>query len=232
VAGGVREAVAPALYGGPVDHPGEDRPGFAVVDVETTGFAPETERIVEVGVVVLDRAGAEVGAFCTLVDPDRHPGPTHIHGITAAMVSGAPSFAAVRPHLAELLSGRVVVGHNVDGFDLGFLRAECRRSGGERAVPGPGPTLDTLQVAQYHLGLAGRASLAECCTHSGLRWADHHSALGDARVTAELFRAMRGQLGDDLLDLDRALSRAHGSTWPGASVVAPAVRDRADVLTG
>ncbi len=58
------------------------RPGFAVVDVETTGFVPEEERIVEVGVVVLDRAGREAGSFCTLVDPGRDPGPTHIHGIT------------------------------------------------------------------------------------------------------------------------------------------------------
>ncbi|HEY5096793.1 MAG TPA: 3'-5' exonuclease [Acidimicrobiales bacterium] len=215
-----------------MDHPGEQLPGFAVVDVETTGFAPDTERIVEVGVVVLDRAGAEVGAFCTLVDPDRHPGPTHIHGITPAMVSGAPSFAAVRPHLAELLSGRVVVGHNVDDFDLSFLRAECRRSGGAGAVPRAGPTLDTLQVAQHHLGLAGRASLAECCTHYGLSWADHHSALGDARVTAALFCAMRGQLGDEVLGVDRALARARFSTWPGGSVVPPAVRARADAPTG
>jgi DNA polymerase III epsilon subunit family exonuclease len=215
-----------------VDHPGEHPPGFAVVDVETTGFAPDTERIVEIGVVVLDRAGAEVGAFCTLVDPDRDPGPTHIHGITPAMVSGAPSFAAVRPHLAQLLSGRVVVGHNVDRFDLTFLRAECRRSGGEGVVPGPGPTLDTLHVAQHHLGLRGRATLAECCTHYGLSWADHHSALGDARVTAALFRAMRGQLGDDRLGLDRALARARFSRWPGGSVVPPAVRARADALTG
>jgi DNA polymerase III epsilon subunit family exonuclease len=215
-----------------VDHPGEHLPGFAVVDVETTGFAPDTERIVEVGVVVLDRTGTEVGAFTTLVDPDRDPGPTHIHGITPAMVSGAPSFAAVRPHLAELLSGRVVVGHNVDGFDLGFLRAECRRSGGEGAVPGAGPTLDTLLVAQCQLGLAGRATLAECCTHYGLSWADHHSALGDARVTSALFRAMRGQLGDHVLGLGRALARARFSTWPGGSVVPPAVRARADALTG
>ncbi len=216
----------------PVDHPGQRPPGFAVVDVETTGFAPDHERIVEVGVVVLDRAGAEVGAFCTLVDPDRDPGPTHIHGITPAMVAGAPSFAAVRPYLAELLSGRVVVGHNVDDFDLTFLRAECRRSGGEGAVPGPIPTLDTLSVAQYHLGLQGRASLVECCTHYGLSWADHHSALGDARVTAALFLEMRRQLGDVMLGLEEALARARFSAWPGGSVVPPAVRARADALTG
>ena len=54
---------------GSVDDPGEHRSGFAVIDVETTGFSPELERIVEVGVVLLDPSGHEIGAFCTLVDP-------------------------------------------------------------------------------------------------------------------------------------------------------------------
>jgi len=213
-----------------VDHRLELRPGFAVVDVETTGFAPEEERIIEVGVVVLDGEGQEVDSFCTLVDPGRDTGPTHIHGITASMVSGAPTFSGIRPYLAGLLSGRVVVGHNVDRFDLAFLRAECRRSGGEQAVPGPLSTVDTLRVAQHHLGLRGRATLVDCCAHYGLSWDDHHSALGDARVTAALFVAMRGQLGDQLLGLDP--DRSWRPTWPGASDVAPVVRARADALTG
>ena len=215
---------------GAVDPSGDRRPGFAVVDVETTGFDPHEDRIVEVGVVVLDPAGGEVGSFRSLVDPGRDPGPTHIHGITPAMVAGAPTFAGIGRSLAGLLTGRVVVGHNVDRFDLAFLRAECRRSGGEQAVPGPLSTVDTLRVAQHHLGLRGRATLVDCCAHYGLSWDDHHSALGDARVTAALFVAMRGQLGDQLLGLDP--DRSWRPTWPGASDVAPVVRARADALTG
>jgi DNA polymerase-3 subunit epsilon len=217
---------------GGVDHLPEHRSGFAVIDLETTGFAPEVERIVEVGVVVLDRGGKEVGSFCTLVDPGRDPGPTHIHGITASMVDGAPTFAAIQPYLAAMLSGRVVVGHNVERFDLAFLRAECRRSGGDGMVPGPLPTVDTLRVAQHHLDMRGRATLVDCCTHFGLRWADHHSALGDARVTAALFCSMRGRLGDDVLDLDQGLERAVRAEWPGRSDTPPAVRARTDALTG
>jgi DNA polymerase III subunit epsilon len=212
-----------------VESAGECRSGFAVVDVETTGFSPEDERIIEVGVVILDPAGAELSSFCTLVDPDRHPGPTHIHGISARMLAGAPTFTSIQPFLADQLSGRVVVGHNVDGFDLAFLRAECRRTGGEDLVPGHVPTVDTLGVALQHLGLPGRARLVDCCAHFGLSWRDHHSALGDARVTAALLRSMRRQLGDDNLRLIEVLNQAQGSEWPGASGVPPVVRGRADV---
>ena len=201
------------------------RPGFAVVDLETTGFSPERERVVEVAVVVLDPDGHEVDAFCTLVDPECGPGPTHVHGITAEMLVGAPTFAGIHPYLAGLLSGRVVVGHNVDRFDLAFLLAECRRLG-EALVPGSVTTLDTLQVAQAYLDLPGKARLVDCCDRYHLTWDDHHSALGDARVTAALFGAMRAELGDDMLRTDRLLAEGAGPAWPGRSDVRPVAHGR------
>jgi len=215
-----------------VGFPGEHGSGFAVIDVETTGFSPEDERIVEVGVVVLDPTGQEIGAFCTLVNPGCDPGPTHIHGISADMLAGAPTFAAIHPYLADRLSGKVVVGHNVDTFDIPFIRAECRRDGGEDLVPGPVVSVDTLVVAQAHLGLQGRARLVDCCTHFGLSWDDHHSALGDARVTAALFRSMRAQLGDGLLGIADLLAAAGRTVWPGTSRMAPFVHGRSESLAG
>jgi DNA polymerase III epsilon subunit-like protein len=208
---------------GTVKVPGDDRSGFAVIDVETTGISPDEERIVEVGVVILGPDGRETGSFCTLIDPGCDPGPTFVHRITPQMLVGAPTFAAIQPFLAETLSGRVLVGHNIDDFDLAFLRAECARAGGVGLVPAGVPTVDTLCVAQAQLHLRGKARLVECCTHFGISWDDHHSALGDARVTAALFRSMRAQLGDDALGIDTVLSAATGTSWPGASPVRPPV---------
>ena len=200
-------------------------PGFAVVDLETTGFSPHEERIVEVAVVVLDVRGVEQDAFCTLVDPERGPGPTHVHGITAGMLEGAPTFADVHPYVAGMLSGRVVVGHNVDRFDLAFLLAECRRLG-DGVAPEAVTTLDTLQVAQAYLDLPGKARLVDCCDRYRLTWDDHHSALGDARVTAALFGAMRSELGDDVLDLDRLLAEGLTLRWPGEAAARPVAHGR------
>jgi DNA polymerase III epsilon subunit-like protein len=197
-----------------------------VVDVETTGMVASDERIVEIAVVVMEPDGTVDEAFCTLLDPGRPPGPTHIHGITAAMVEGAPRFGAVHAHLAALFSGRVVIGHNVDDFDLGFLRAECHRHGGDALVPGDVPLIDTLVVARELLGLHGRASLVDCCDRFGLSWDDHHSALGDARITAALFAAMRTDLGDEVLGVSTQLVRAGASAWPGAGGARPAVHGR------
>jgi DNA polymerase III epsilon subunit-like protein len=142
------------------------------------------------------------------------------------MLAGAPTFASVHPYLAHQLSGRVVVGHNVEGFDLAFLRAECRRTGGEALVPGDVATVDTLAVAHRDLALDGGSSLVDCCAHFGLSWEDHHSALGDARVTAALLAAMRARLGDEALELIEVLDRARDSRWPGASALPPQVQVR------
>jgi DNA polymerase-3 subunit epsilon len=202
------------------------RPGFAVVDVETTGFDPAAQRIVEIGVVILDAEGRELSSFCSLVDPGCDPGPTHIHGISSLMLDGAPSFAAIHPYVADQLTGRVMVGHNVDGFDQAFLEAECRRVGGEELAPQNVATVDTLVVAQEHLGLEGGAKLVDCCDHFGLSWTDHHSALGDARVTAALFRCLRETLGDEALGISSALEVAGEAIWPGASATMPLVTDR------
>jgi DNA polymerase-3 subunit epsilon len=203
----------------------DHRQGFAVVDLETTGFSPQEERVVEVAVVVLDARGEEQDSFCTLIDPERDPGPTHVHGITAEMLVGAPTFAGVHPYVAGMLSGRIVVGHNVDRFDLAFLVAECTRLG-DGVAPGPVTTIDTLSVAQAYLDLPGKARLVDCCDRYLLTWDDHHSALGDARVTAALFGAMRSELGDDLLGMDRLLAEASERTWPGAGTARPLAHGR------
>lgn len=191
--------------------------GFAVVDVETTGFSPETERIVEVAVVVLDGEGTEIELFCTLLDPGGAPGPTHIHGITAEMVQGAPTFSEIHPYLAQLLSGRILVGHNVDRFDLPFLLSECRRAGGPSAVPPVVVTLDTLESAWRHVDLPGKARLVDCCDYFGLTWDDHHSALGDARITGRLLTALRSHVGDEQLGLVELFDQAATVRWPLAT---------------
>ncbi|MHB1711392.1 MAG: 3'-5' exonuclease [Acidimicrobiales bacterium] len=209
-----------------MDESASMQPGFAVVDVETTGFSAAYHRIVEVAVVLTDPAGAEIEAFCTLVDPGRDPGPTHVHGITAAMVEGAPTFGHIHPYLANLLSGRVLVGHNVGGFDLDFLRAECRRHGGDAMLPSDVPLVDTLVTARDRLDLYGRARLVDCCDYFELTWDDHHSALGDARVTVALFAAMREKLGDESMGIVGLMARAGGVRWPGAADVRPLVRGR------
>lgn len=156
--------------------------GFAVVDVETTGLSPRSERVVSIGVVLLDPRGRTEHEWSTLVDPQGPVGATHIHGICDADVVGAPVFAALVEPLVGLLRGRVLTGHNIS-FDQGFLKYEFGRAGwGWPSVP----TLCTLKESMYFLPHLDRRRLPDCCWASGINLDHAHSALHDARATAQL----------------------------------------------
>ena len=94
----------------------------AVIDVETTGLSPRTDRIVEVGVVLLDSRGDVEAEFETLVNPGRDVGPTGLHGIrapgltpmssvskqTAVLVCGDPHSQSGKASKARALGVRVI----------------------------------------------------------------------------------------------------------------------------
>lgn len=157
--------------------------GYAVVDVETTGFAARgSDRIVEVAVVQLDSTGRVTGEWCTLLNPGRDLGPQHVHRIRAADVWHAPTFAQAAGALAARLAGRVVVAHNLS-FDARFLTAEFARIGVDLPVSG----LCTMRLADRYLPDRAGRSLRACCEAAGVVLESAHSALYDARATARLF---------------------------------------------
>ena len=167
---------------------GADR--VVVVDTETTGFRP-SDRIVEVAAVTLDLDGNMMDEWATLIDPGRDVGPTHIHGVTAHMVAGAPTFSSVAGDLAERLNGAVFAAHNVP-FDARMLGYEYQRCGVPFQID---IALDTLT--------ATRAKLAVACTSHGVELLEAHAALNDARATAQLLVAcatlLRGTVATPLV---------------------------------
>jgi DNA polymerase-3 subunit epsilon len=159
---------------------------YAVVDVETTGLDPTIDRIVEIAVVRCDERGRAVSEWSTLVQPDRDPGPTAVHGLTAADLEAAPRFAQVLPELLRQVDGSVVAAHNL-AFDAAFLATECRRAGD----PGPsGLGLCTLNLARALYPHRPGYSLASCTAEAGIDHSGAHRALADARVTALLLDRM------------------------------------------
>ncbi|WP_159066857.1 exonuclease domain-containing protein [Cellulomonas timonensis] len=160
--------------------------GYAVLDLETTGFsATRDDRVLEVAVVLLDAKGVVEQEWCTLLDPGRDLGAEERRGIPRADVALAPSFAEVAPWLVRLLGGRVLVGHNV-GFDVRFLQAELDRAGTTLRLD-PEHCLCTMRLARDRLPGASRG-LAVCCELAGVPYDGAQSALGDARASAGLLR--------------------------------------------
>ena len=157
---------------------------WVVVDVETTGGAPERgHRVTEVAAVRVSQ-GRVSETYCTLVNPERRI-PSMIStltGITDAMVAGAPPFRDVAPAVADALRGRVFVAHNA-AFDWRFLCAEMDRTMGYQL---DGRQLCTVRLARKLLPHLPSRSLGALADYFGLHIASRHRALDDAVATAEL----------------------------------------------
>ncbi|MGI6566779.1 MAG: exonuclease domain-containing protein, partial [Limnochordia bacterium] len=93
--------------------------------------------------------GNLVDEWETLVNPLREVGAAEIHGLTAADVYAAPTFDEILPELVSLLSGRMLVAHNL-AFDARFLAAEFARAGHAVELDGSAG-LCTMRVAEYYL---------------------------------------------------------------------------------
>ncbi|WP_433247010.1 exonuclease domain-containing protein [Streptosporangium sp. CA-135522] len=172
------------------------RQGYVVVDVETTGFSPaKGDRICEIALVSLDADGTTVDEWHSLIDPRRGTGAVHVHGITEAMVDGAPVIEEVLDEVWQRIAGRVLVAHNIS-FDLRFLKV----------LPGSHWLTETLCTQRLAPDFVpdGKWTLGACCERVGIPFANAHAALPDAHATAELLRFYLRQGLSWRRELDRA----------------------------
>ena len=155
---------------------------WAVVDVETSGFQPDTGRVLSVAALVLDPAGRPKQRFSSLVNAGVDPGPVHIHGLTPQRLAGAPRFDEIAPELLGMLDGRILVAHNA-AFDYRFLAAEVERAGLKLPVE---RRLCTLALSR-RLGLVvPDHKLATLAGYWGVPQKRAHDALDDVEVLARV----------------------------------------------
>lgn len=156
---------------------------YAVVDVETTGLSA-SDRVVQVAVTQLNAAGGVVDSWSTLVNPQRHPGPVHIHGLTPDRLAGAPTFDQVGPVVAEKLRGRVLVAHNAR-FDHDMLANEFLRLG--RTLPSE-QRLCTHNLARRLDLPVPNYRLRTVADFLGVPAWREHDAAADVTATVEVLR--------------------------------------------
>jgi DNA polymerase-3 subunit epsilon len=168
-------------WGRPAAEPGT---GWAVVDVETSGFRPGQARIVSLAALAVGDDGNVERSIATLLDPGVDPGPTHVHGLTAQMLAGQPCFGDIVGDLIDLLQGRTLVAHNV-GFDYAFLAAEAELVEAELPID---TVMCTVELARrLELGIEN-LRLETLAAHWGITQMKPHDALDDAQVLAQILK--------------------------------------------
>ncbi len=174
-----------------------------VIDVETGGFNPRTDALLEIAAITtdLDQRGQLVmkDRFFFNIEPFKGANieaaaleftGIDVHNPLRKAVKEKraleETFRGIRHQIRETGCNRaVIVAHNAS-FDLGFVNAAAERAEIKRNPFHPFSSFDTATLC----GLAlGQTVLARACETAGLGFntSEAHSAMYDCLKTAELF---------------------------------------------
>ena len=160
--------------------------GYVVFDIETTGFSPIKNRIIEIGAVKVEK-GKITDRFSTFVNPEV-PIPFEIEkltGINDNMVLDAKKIEEVLPEFLEFCKGCVLVAHNAN-FDMSFIMENAKRLG----YPTEYTYVDTVPIARLLFPNQAKHTLDAVAKTLGISLENHHRAVDDAEATAEIFVKM------------------------------------------
>ena len=158
---------------------------YVVFDIETTGFSPTNNHIIEIGAVKLEN-GQITERFSEFVNP-HEPIPFEIEkltGINDEMVLNAPGIEDVLPRFLAFSEGAVMVAHNA-GFDMSFINANVKLLD----IPLKKTVVDTVGLARVLLPGLSKYKLDVVAKALNISLENHHRAVDDAGATAEIFEA-------------------------------------------
>ena len=156
---------------------------YVVFDIETTGFSPLNDKIIEIGAVKVVN-GEITDHYSTFVNPER-PIPFRIEkltGINDAMVMEAGTIEEILPDFLAFCRGCILVAHNA-GFDVSFIEENCLRQG----IPFDYTSVDTVGISRMLQPGLKKHTLDAICKAMGVSLESHHRAVDDAGATAEIF---------------------------------------------
>lgn len=157
---------------------------FCVVDIETTGFHKQYDRIIEIaGVKIIEK---EIySKLDVLINPNRTI-PANIKqltGLSEELLIDKPHFTHIIPSLTDFLGDSVIVAHHSD-FDIGFINSHLTQYGYQTIQ---NPVICTCKLARKVYPRLQSYSLDSLAEFLGFEFSARHRAYDDAYVTAHLF---------------------------------------------
>jgi DNA polymerase-3 subunit epsilon len=192
---------------GPFRAPPWDEVVYWALDLETGGLDPRRDAVLAVGMVPVREGRVRLAErFHSLIQPEPglrvEPASIRVHGLVEAELGRAPELTAVLAEVDRRVREGVLLVHHAD-VDVEFLRRACARAGVHWRSP---PVVDTarllLAVAERERrrhperpGDPPALDLGAARRRFGLPEYPAHDPVTDALAAAELFLALRRELG-------------------------------------
>lgn len=191
---------------------------WAFVDLETTGGSFTNERIIEIGIVIMED-GVATTVYETLVNPEKSVSPfiLELTGIEERDLWKAPRFSDILFTVHDLLKDALFIAHNAR-FDKGFLRAEFARCG----IAWNPPTMCTVRLSRRLFPGYSRHNLDEIMQRFNIECEARHRALGDAQVLVEFWEILKERF--PVGELDKVVKEVCGERLIPPSMKAEDIR--------
>ena len=168
---------------------------YVVFDLETTGVSPYNDEVIEISAVKA-RKGKVVEEFSQLVNPKRTIpfAASRVNNITDDMVSDAPFFDEVLRHFLEFVGEDVLVGHNIQSFDMKFINRDCERYFHQLIT---NDYVDTLILAKRCFPEWRHRRLGDLADYYGISTQGAHRALADCRMNQRVFELLGKEMNTE-----------------------------------
>lgn len=174
------------------DGTGVDDVRFVVLDSETTGLNPATDRIITIGAVAVLAGEIRLDdTFSALLKVDYNTPAVAVHGVTRDQSRQGIEEPEALEAFLDYLGDGVIVGHHI-GHDIVALDAAYGRHWGTSLTNRSLDTMDLTLHLERDGAFAGRPSIRRftldaLCEMFGVIPHDRHTANGDAFITAQVF---------------------------------------------
>lgn len=162
---------------------------YTVIDLETTGFSPQNDEIIELAAVRV-RGGTETARFHSLVRPEKpiRRRITSITGITNKMTEHSPAVDQIIGEYLDFIGDDIILGHNIISFDRRFIENICKKL--------DLPTFDNDALDTYYFakrcGLnTPDMKLTTLTAYFGITHNDAHRALGDCIANYKCYEKLK-----------------------------------------
>jgi len=161
---------------------------FVVVDIETTGFSPQHDLIIEIAAIKI-KNNQIVGEFNELVEIDRELPCfiTNLTGITNEMLKSQKNIKTVLREFDEFLGDSIIVAHNAN-FDVNFLYDNFMRW---LEKPLKNDFIDTMRIAKKLIRGISSFKLGALADYFKMEYKSAHRALSDVKITFEIYNKLR-----------------------------------------